>query len=370
MQTIDRYFLRELCYASLGLLLLVACVTFFAQSIRFIDTVVEHNRGFALFGELAVFLLPSILLITLPLAAFVGTLFAIHRLDGDSEISALFAAGAGVGRLLRATATFAAVVAVLTGLFSLYLVPLAARQMESRLHSLRDDLSALLLRDGQFLSPTERVTIYVRWIDRQGTMHNIFVHDARDPEQATTYSAQQAVFERRGERSQLTMFDGSAYTVDGSGEQRSLLRFDQFIYDLTTLFTASEARVLRPREMFVPELFEVSQQVSSETLHRRLQAEAHSQLSAPLYAFTLPFIALAGLLAGSTGSQLAGWRPFAATIAGVVLVVSSFALKSLAIGNPALEWSPYVPPLAVLLLTLAFLQRSGHRRRRPNLVPA
>ena len=235
MRTVDRYIFRQFCIAGTGFLLVLTCAAFLTQTIRIVDMVAFHGKGAVLFAELCLFLGPSILVVSLPMAGFVGTVFVIYRMHGDSEIPALYAAGSGTLRLAWPVCLFALLIAVLTALMALYLSPLGLSKSQERVFHLKNDIGALLLKDGQFLSPSKGVTAFIRQIDKQRVMHDIFVHDKSRREATTTYSAQQAVLEWVDARSQLTMFDGAAYAVGWDGNQVSLLRFDQFVYDLSEL---------------------------------------------------------------------------------------------------------------------------------------
>lgn len=358
MNTLNRYLFREFLVGSAGLLVVASCVMFLVQSIQIVDTVAEHGKGFRLFAELASLLAPPILAQALPVTGFVGTLLAAYRLYEDSEIAAAYSAGVGPWQLIPAVAGFALVVALLSAAVTLYLSPLSARGTQDRLIQLRDDLGTRLLHEGRFLTPAPGMTVYIRRLDRQQVMHDVFVHDAADPDAVTSYVAQEAQL-HWGLRPELVMLNGSAHTVDARGEQVGLLRFDRLVYDLSELLRGGEARPPRPHELFVTELLDPEARARDAAQRSRYAVEGHNQLSAPLYALALPFVAIAGLFAGSPRPAISSRRLLVAAAAGVLLLVGSFAAKAAAAGDPGRAWLFYLPPLIALALSLGGLARSG-----------
>ena len=365
MATLDRYLFRQLLWSSLGLLVVVFCIVFLAQSIRIVETVAQHGKGLRLFAELAALLAPPILALALPTTGFVGVVHTLYRLHSNSEIAAIHAAGVGPYRLLPSVLRFAILISLLTACATLYLSPVASRVSQERLSDLRNDLGVRLLQDGRFLNPSTGVTVFVRRIDRNQVMHNVFVHDAHNPNAATSYVAQRAQLEWNGPRPQLIMFEGSAYTVDSTGQQIGLLRYDQFIYDLSGLLQQRGVRFPRPHELFVTELFDPELATQSEHQRRSYRLKGHEQLSAPLYALALPFLALAGLLGGRARPTISTGRILATVSAGLALFVSAFATKAAALASSDWTAALYLLPVAVLLVSILSLALSGGRPRVP-----
>jgi lipopolysaccharide export system permease protein len=92
-------------------------------------------------GELALLLLPAILVQTFPMSMLLSSLLGFGRLSGDSEIVALRAAGASLHRILAPVAVFALVVAGTAFLANEHLVPRAAKRSEAIMSSLARNLS-------------------------------------------------------------------------------------------------------------------------------------------------------------------------------------------------------------------------------------
>ena len=97
---IPRYVVKgALPYAVLSLVLLTA-ILFTQQSGRFAELAFYADLPLSLAGEIAVALLPSVLILTLPVAVLAGIVIGFARMGSDSEIIAIRAAGVGTWTLL------------------------------------------------------------------------------------------------------------------------------------------------------------------------------------------------------------------------------------------------------------------------------
>src|SRR5262244_4388750 len=97
------------------------------------DLVITKGVPFFLVVELLVFMLPSFLAHTLPMALLVAVLLAGGRLASDLEVVAFKAAGVSVWRLFRPALLAGIAVTVATALLTLILNPLANKEFQSQL---------------------------------------------------------------------------------------------------------------------------------------------------------------------------------------------------------------------------------------------
>src|ERR1043166_6394328 len=97
---IARYVIQAaLPYVVLALVLLTA-ILFTQQTGRFAEIAIYTDLPFSLAGEIAAALLPSVLILTLPVAVLAGVVIGFSRMGSDSEIVAIRASGVGTWSLL------------------------------------------------------------------------------------------------------------------------------------------------------------------------------------------------------------------------------------------------------------------------------
>src|SRR6266550_2521556 len=86
-------------YVLLSLVLLTA-ILFTQQTGRFAELAIYTDLPMSLAGQIAAALLPSVLILTLPVGVLAGIVIGLARMGSDSEIIAIRAAGVGTWTLL------------------------------------------------------------------------------------------------------------------------------------------------------------------------------------------------------------------------------------------------------------------------------
>ena len=107
-------------------------------------------------------MIPSLLVVVLPIAYFAGTLYGLHKLNSDSELTVMSAAGFSPGQLLAPVIATAAVVMFATYACGLYLMPFCQRLMKDKEINIRGDIGAAILNEGQFNTPSRGLTVFMR----------------------------------------------------------------------------------------------------------------------------------------------------------------------------------------------------------------
>ncbi|MEM6421413.1 MAG: LPS export ABC transporter permease LptF, partial [Pseudomonadota bacterium] len=368
---LNRYVYRQLVGPFAFFVLVFTGVIWLSQSLRVIETVVNNGQSALVFLEFTALLLPRVMTIVLPVAAFAGTLYAINRLFGDSEIVVMFAAGQSGLTLLRPILLFSISLATVLMAISIYVVPHAQRSMRERITEVRGDVAAAFLREGAFMNPSRGVTVFIRDIGSEGALDGVFIHDIRNPDEVATYTAERAALLTDAGVTRLIMFDGVAQIFDPERPNAlSVLRFDQLGYDLSQFSVAQRERLRKPSEMFLPQLLSITAEEAEERLRPlgEFRAEAHEALSAPLYAITLPVVAVALVLSAGFRRQGFLGRILAAVIVGVGLRVLGLMAKSATSGAVFLWPTMYIPPLLGIAVAIWLLSSKGLAPRRQRLM--
>ncbi|SES96805.1 LPS export ABC transporter permease LptF [Oceanicella actignis] len=338
-------------------------VVWLTQSLQVIETVVSSGQSAAIFAEFTLLLLPAVMSMVLPVAAFAGALYAVNRLFLESELVVMLAAGMSPLRLARHVATFGALVMAAMFVITLQLAPAASREMRERIATLQADLAGALLREGQFLHPAKGVTVYIRRVDGAGRMAGLFVQDDRDPEARVTYTAEGAALIRTEDGPRLVMFNGAAQRLTPGEKELTVLGFERLVYDLGQLADRAQERRRKPSEYPAWELVAPSAEVLQGRPPHKFVAEGHEQLSAPLYAVALPLVGLAALLGPGWRRRGYGKRLAAALALAAATRLAGVAAKSAVSGQADLWPLMYAPPILATALALAALSRGLPRPR-------
>src|SRR2546425_1104449 len=158
---LDRYIIRELISPFLfgG-----ALFTFFLvidRIYQLTELVITKGVPFHLVVQLLVFMLPSFLAHTLPMALLVAVLLAGGRLAGDLEIIAFKAAGVSTMRLFRPVLAAALGIMTLTATLTLVINPIANEEFQNQLFKILQARAATRLSERVFNATLRDVIIYL-----------------------------------------------------------------------------------------------------------------------------------------------------------------------------------------------------------------
>src|SRR5436190_4622896 len=97
---IERYVARTIFPYTIAALLLLTAILFIQQIGRYLDTVFRGVMPAEFVYGLALALLPTVLVFTIPMAVLCGTIIGLGRMSSDSELIAMRAAGISTWRTL------------------------------------------------------------------------------------------------------------------------------------------------------------------------------------------------------------------------------------------------------------------------------
>ena len=66
---------------------------------------------------------------------------------------------------------------LILGFFTTFVVPFTGKMLHEKQIELDSSVSARLLKEGKFIHPFRGVTFYIKGIESNGTLLNVFLHD-------------------------------------------------------------------------------------------------------------------------------------------------------------------------------------------------
>lgn len=317
--------MKQLAVPMLFITFSLTGVIWLSQSLKFVEKLI-NGLPVSTFLYLSILLLPGILKYTLLLGIFFGTLFAFNKLYSDSELIVMWSAGLSKWALARPALYLALLTALVLYFLGFFLTPYGIRTVDELRLEWQDSLASVVLREGVFNSLAGGVTVYIREKSSTGELLGILVHDERVPEKPVTYMAERGAFIKTDEGPRFVMNTGNLQEVAKDDAKLSLLYFDQYILDISQFGKERNATWLKPEHRYLMELIKPEQ---SERIQRegwKLKAELHQRLVLPLYAVSLVFIALAGVLSGEFSRRGQVKRISVAATTGVALLIGAMAL--------------------------------------------
>ncbi|PTX55693.1 lipopolysaccharide export system permease protein [Litoreibacter ponti] len=366
MARFDRYMLSQLLILFGFFSLVLVSVYWVNRAIGLFDQLISDGQTAIVFLEFTLLTLPYVILIVLPISAFVAAVYVTNRLTSDSEMVVLQTAGASALRIGRPVIYFGAIVALLVGILAHILVPAARTELAGRSAEISQDITTQFLKEGQFVHPTNAISVYVRNITERGEMEELFLEDSRNPEAVVTYTAQQALLVRGETGPRLVMRDGLAQTFRPDTGRLSTVAFQDFAYDIGALMNDDGTRSRDLRELPTTVLLNPTpaQLASANGELADFLFEGHDRFAKSLLAIVVPLMGFAALMVGGF-SRFGVWRQviFAVVLIILVQLVSNVAEEA-AREDASRFWMAYLAPATGALIAGVILFFTSLRRLR------
>ncbi|NIK87020.1 lipopolysaccharide export system permease protein [Rhizomicrobium palustre] len=354
MPKLSTYVLKQLLGPVALFAFLMTAVIWLTQALSLLDKVINRGQSATTFAYLTLLVIPSLLIIILPLAFFFGGLYALSRLQSDSELVVMASAGFSRAQMTVPVLVAAGIIMVATYACGLYLMPAGQRAMNDKLFDIRANIGASLLNEGTFNTQTKGLTVFIREIDDHGGIYGVLVHDNRNPKAPVTYLAESGQLLQTPAGARLLMQNGTIQWARKNGARLEVAKFESYPFDLDQFVNKNQAIERKTSELYLNELLSPDPKLKPKT-RKAYIAEAHNRLSVPLYCIPFALIALAAVVRGSRARGAHVLRLTAACFAAVGLRIAGYGVQGMVASNNSLVFLFYVLPLlgsvaAILLL--------------------
>jgi lipopolysaccharide export system permease protein len=370
MILIERYIFRQLITGFLAILGLLSGVVWVTQALRELDLITTQGQTLGVFGFITLLSMPLLVLVIAPVALMIAYITVLNRLNSDSELVIMNAAGLRPVRLLKPFLLAGICVSLLIAAMSLYLSPLSQNTLRFFITQVRADLITTVIRDGTFAELENGLTFHVRDRGPGGILTGILVSDKREPRRETTYFAENGQIVESGEQTFLVMQDGAIHQrpirQDGLSDDITTVAFDQYALDLSRFNTEVDVTFFKPRERST--LYLLDPDENDKLYNERpgqFRAELHDRLSAPLYPLAFMAIVLAFMGQARTTRQRRALALISAIACAAILRITGFALTSLTATSSAAVPLLYALPIGTFIVGI-YIMLKGRRLHLPK----
>ncbi|MCA0905517.1 LPS export ABC transporter permease LptF [Ruegeria marisrubri] len=376
MSRFDGYFLRQLLILFGFFTLVLVGVFWITRSVSLFDRVISGGQSAMVFLEFTALTLPTLIRTVMPMAVFAAAVYATNRLSRESELTVMLATGSSPWRLARAVLLFGVITGVMMAIISVFLRPASVEQLEIRQAEVAGDVTAQLLNEGEFLHPAEGVTVYIGSIDLDGTLHEVFVSDRRDPENAVSYSSVTAYLVNNDAGIHLVMVDGVALRLNKEGKVLSSTLFQDASYDISELTNTNPMARRSLEAIPTADLIRNRDEVSATEgfSQGKLIEELHQRFSWIAICIAVALAGYSTLMLGSF-SRFGLWPQILGAFTILVLLegVRGF-VSPMVIDDPELWFLLYLPAIIGVLISGLFLLVAGRplmrkRQRASQIMP-
>lgn len=358
MRLIERYIFRIALSAFLACLVGLTGVIWVTQALRELDLITAKGQTLLIFLVVTGLSLPTLVVVIAPVALFIAVIYALNKLNGDSELIVMSAAGLPPRRLLRPFLTLGALVSLVVGVLTIQVIPSSFQELRDVVTRVRGDFIANIVKPGQFTTLDSGITFHFRDRTPNGALLGIFMQDGREPGKRVVYLADRGQAVDMDGQSYLVLEKGSIHRQQPNSRDSSIITFERYAVDLAAFTPPDGDTVYKPRERSTAQLlFPDTGEGYFKLARGRFRAELHDRLSAWLTPLALAAIAFAALGDARTTRQGRGAAVTGAIVAVVVLRIAGFAASSAAVRAPGAVAFVYgAPGLAIALSALVTFQ--------------
>jgi len=368
MKLIQEYFRNATLVPLLMTIGALSVLALLTQSLQTIDLIVENRQSAGTFLMITILALPQLIGVILPIAVFIASLYALNRMNLDSETVVAKAAGYSPWQIASPVLRVAVYAMIVHLIINLFVQPFSQREMRKAILDVRTDLASQLVRPGEFNTPAPGLTVYTSAIGQSGEMNDILIYDSRDPDNKSTYTAKTGSINTVNDKAVLIMRNGnvqygSAGYDEADTNEIRIVGFDDYQFDLSEVMTLDPTLRLKTGDQYLHELLRDDRDdYAKRQFYEERLAEGHMRLSSPLYNIALVMIAIAFLVRGEFQRMGYGRRIAIAAFIGFFIRLLGFAVESAAEDDAALNIFQYAIPVLTIIVCIVYL--NGRRQAK------
>jgi lipopolysaccharide export system permease protein len=363
MTLIERYILKIAFSAFAACLIALTGVIWITQALRELDLLTGKGQTIFVFLTVTGLSLPALITVISPVALFIATLYTLNRLNSDSELIVMSAAGMPPRRLMRPFVALGAFVCCIVGTMTVYLMPASFQELRDLVTKIRADFVANLVKEGQFTTLDNGITFHYR--ERAGdALLGIFMQDRRDATKTIVYLAERGQTTESNGQAYLVLEKGSVHRQQPDSRDSSIVAFERYAVDLSAFNQDDGDVIYKPRERSTTQLlFPDKNEAYFQFQEGRFRAELHDRLSSWLYPLAMMMIAFAALGDPRTTRQGRGMAVALAVVAVVALRIAGFAASSATVRTSWGILAVYGAPFLAIGVSMLMIFQSSLMRR-------
>lgn len=234
------YIATEILAPFFASFLILNAILFLGRVVPLLDSILGFGVSPADFLRLCAYLLPKLMLFSIPMASMMAVILAITRMAGDNEIMALKASGIGLGRLLPPVLVFSLTTALLAWFSAVVLVPQGTVAMRNLFLHLAMEKIDKGIQARQFSEGLENIVLYIDRIDPETRQwHGVYLADLGHGKMPLTIVAQTGSFGSRPNEMTVVLNLANGILNQASDDVTQTIHFER--YRLSLPITAPAA---------------------------------------------------------------------------------------------------------------------------------
>ncbi len=358
------YLINQMLAPFYASLIILTSILFLGKLIPILDIILDYNIGFADFIRLYAYFTPQLLLFTLPMSSMMGVILGTTHINNENELMVLKASGISLYRMLPPVIIVALCTALLTGLFSIYLIPAGNRAKVELAFQLAKQKIERSIHEKRFSESLGDIVLYTDRIDQKtNTWNGVYISDMRDSQHPVTIISESGIISADSNRGTFSISLQKGILNRATSDADQTINFEQYdiVLPLETPSTNPLAKAGRST-MLQSELLAEADRLGGNTRTAvSYLNEFHERLALPLSCFILTLLGFPlGFLSGPRHRTVGVPLGLAIFILYYVLLTGAKTLsESLIIPAAFAMW---LPNSIFLVLTTLFIRSIAGER--------
>ena len=255
------------------------------QALKQLDLMTNKGQTILVFLTITGLGVPFLTAMIAPVALFASVVYSLNKLNGDSELVVMSAAGIPPWRLLRPYLAMFAVVFFCVAALDLEIIPRTFEAIQSLTARIHGDFIANFARPGPFTELEAGFVFHYRERGDDGSLRGLFIQDSRNPDEVAIYIAERGdIVEKNGD-SYLLLEKGSTQRPRSSGDA-SIITFDDYAIDLAEFIRKGDAIEEAARARHMVAAFGRPEDAAAQ--YRRVPSAPRSTIASPVRCMLSP----------------------------------------------------------------------------------
>ncbi len=297
-RTLYRYLLKEIAPAFFLGLVGFTFLLLTGRILQLAELFVNKGVPLEYILKLLYLLLPSFLVLTIPMATLLAVMLGFNRLSSDNEVTALKASGISLYQMLPPVLLFAFCTFAATTLLALYSMPKANEGSRALLYKLASTKANIGIRERVFNDDFDGLVLYVEQVKPKTLQwQNIFISDSRNPAEVYTIIAREGevLSDPKALAVTLRLKDGSIHKLGKQPDAYQKIDFNAYdlrLY-LKTGLAEKKGEEKHPADMTLGELTRAIRILQSKKVDVKPQwVKIHEKFSIPFACLLFGIIAV------------------------------------------------------------------------------
>ncbi len=346
MRLIEQYIFRRAGIAAMVTLGSLAGVVWIIQALKELDVITTKGQTIIAYLALTTLAIPMLLLAVIPIALLLATVFAVNTLNSNSELVVINASGASNWILVKPMLILALLCSLFTGIVGHFISPWSLLTLKVFATEMRADLVQVIIREGEFTTVDEGLVFHVAKREAGGVLSGILISDEREAGKSTLFTAAKGYVSRQGEHAYLLLKDGEIQQRSADKDNVTVIKYQSYLFDLSTFAAKIEIGDVRPKERSTPQLLNPDPEDKYFKERPGLyRAQIHERFSEMLWPFTYVLVMLAFAGQARSNRQGHGSAIGAGMLTATLLRGLAFSAVSSLKSDPSAIFVVYALPL-------------------------